>query len=61
MAGSEVFDLTERQLEQYCGIAEGHKLYSQISLARAENEVSNKSEKSKRWKFGFVTYFSYIF
>lgn len=44
MAGSEVFDLTKRQLEQYCGIAEGVKLFNQILLARNENKVNNKNE-----------------
>lgn len=44
MAGSEVFDLTKRQLEQYFGIAEGAKLFNQISLARNENKVNNKNE-----------------
>lgn len=40
MTGLEVFDLTKRQLEQYCGIAEGSKLYGQILAARTESEVS---------------------
>lgn len=44
MAGSEIFNLTERQLEQYFGIAEGAKLFSQILLARNENKVKNKNE-----------------
>lgn len=44
MAGSEVFDLTKRQLEQYFGIAESAKLFNQISLARNENKVNNKNE-----------------
>ncbi|XP_017759781.1 PREDICTED: epidermal growth factor receptor kinase substrate 8-like isoform X2 [Eufriesea mexicana] len=48
MAGSQVFDLTKRQLEQYCGIVEGNKLYSQISLARAENE--KKSSRTSELK-----------
>lgn len=43
MAGSEIFNLTERQLEQYFGIAEGAKLFSQILLARNENKVKNKN------------------
>lgn len=44
MAGSEIFNLTERQLEQYFGIAESAKLFSQILLARNENKVKNKNE-----------------
>ena len=40
MTGSEVFNLTRRQLELYCGVAEGSKLYSEISTARIESEVS---------------------
>lgn len=43
MAGSEIFNLTERQLEQYFGIAESAKLFSQILLARNENKVKNKN------------------
>lgn len=45
MAGSEVFDLTKRQLEQYFGIAEGAKLFNQISLARNENKVNNENNE----------------
>ncbi|XP_012351036.1 epidermal growth factor receptor kinase substrate 8-like protein 1 isoform X3 [Apis florea] len=48
MAGSEVFDLTKRQLEQYFGIAEGAKLFNQISLARNENKT--KSSRTSELK-----------
>lgn len=41
MTGSDIFDLTKRQLEHYCGVTEGSKLYSQITLAKTETEVSN--------------------
>lgn len=40
MTGSEVMELTRRQLEQYCGVAEGGKLYDEIELAKNESEVS---------------------
>lgn len=48
MAGSEIFNLTERQLEQYFGIAEGAKLFSQILLARNENKT--KSSRTSELK-----------
>ncbi|CAD1468485.1 unnamed protein product, partial [Heterotrigona itama] len=48
MTGSEVFDLTGRQLEQYCGVAEGSKLHSEISTARIESEVSYEMSQLTR-------------
>ncbi|XP_043522019.1 epidermal growth factor receptor kinase substrate 8-like protein 1 isoform X2 [Frieseomelitta varia] len=48
MTGSEVFNLTRRQLEQYCGVAEGSKLYSEISTARIESEKSPRMSELKQ-------------
>lgn len=48
MTGSEVFNLTRRQLEQYCGITEGSKLYSEISTARIESEKSPRMSELKQ-------------
>ncbi|XP_026667833.1 epidermal growth factor receptor kinase substrate 8-like [Ceratina calcarata] len=42
MTGSDVFNLTKRQLEQHCDVGEGSKLYSQISLARVESEKNRQ-------------------
>ncbi|XP_076276966.1 epidermal growth factor receptor kinase substrate 8 [Lasioglossum baleicum] len=38
MTGSDIFDLTRRQMEQYCGAAEGGRLFSQITLAKSFSE-----------------------
>ncbi|XP_068971202.1 epidermal growth factor receptor kinase substrate 8-like isoform X1 [Bombus flavifrons] len=48
MTGLEVFDLTKRQLEQYCGIAEGSKLYGQILAARTESEKHPRMSELKQ-------------
>ncbi|KOX73730.1 Epidermal growth factor receptor kinase substrate 8 [Melipona quadrifasciata] len=48
MTGSEVFNLTKRQLDQYCGVAEGSKLYSEISTARIESEKSPRMSELKQ-------------
>ncbi|KAK9299169.1 hypothetical protein QLX08_007776 [Tetragonisca angustula] len=48
MTGSEVFNLTRRQLELYCGVAEGSKLYSEISTARIESEKSPRMSELKQ-------------
>ncbi|XP_043253471.1 epidermal growth factor receptor kinase substrate 8-like isoform X2 [Colletes gigas] len=46
MTGSDIFDLTRRQMDHYCGAGEGSRLYSQITLLRTETEKksSRKSE-----------------
>ncbi|XP_054000413.1 epidermal growth factor receptor kinase substrate 8-like isoform X1 [Hylaeus anthracinus] len=41
LTGSDIFDLTRRQMEHYCGVSEGTRLYSQITLARSESEQKN--------------------
>ena len=59
MTGSEVFNLTRRQLEQYCGVLEGSKLYSEISTARIESEVSYEVSKWRIfqiWKMKFFIF-----
>lgn len=48
MTGSDIFDLTKRQLEHYCGVTEGSKLYSQITLAKTETE--KKSPRTSELK-----------
>nr|XP_012138426.1 PREDICTED: epidermal growth factor receptor kinase substrate 8-like [Megachile rotundata] len=48
MTGSEVIELTKRQLEQYCDVVEGGKLYDMISLARVEGEKSPRVSKLKQ-------------
>ncbi|XP_076675798.1 epidermal growth factor receptor kinase substrate 8 isoform X2 [Andrena cerasifolii] len=48
MTGADIFDLTKRQLDNYCGVTEGGKLYSQITLARTETE--KKSPRSSELK-----------
>lgn len=40
MNGTELFNLTRRQLEQYCGSSEGSRLNGQLTLARNESGVS---------------------
>lgn len=44
MTGADVFELTKRQLDHYCGATESGKLYSQITLARTETEVRDRGE-----------------
>ncbi|XP_029031991.1 epidermal growth factor receptor kinase substrate 8-like protein 1 isoform X2 [Osmia bicornis bicornis] len=48
MTGSEVMELTRRQLEQYCGVAEGGKLFDDIELAK--NESEKKSPRVSKLK-----------
>lgn len=40
MDGIELFNLTRRQLEHYCGSSEGSRLNGQLTLARNESGVS---------------------
>ncbi|CAD6244137.1 GSCOCG00013264001-RA-CDS [Cotesia congregata] len=40
MTGSELFSLTKRQLEQYCGLVEGRRLDGQLTLSRNASGVS---------------------
>ncbi|XP_031835428.1 epidermal growth factor receptor kinase substrate 8 isoform X2 [Nomia melanderi] len=46
--GSDLFDLTRRQMEQYCGSSEGSRLYSQITLVKTESE--KKSPRTSELK-----------
>ncbi|XP_015431232.1 PREDICTED: epidermal growth factor receptor kinase substrate 8-like protein 1 [Dufourea novaeangliae] len=46
--GSDIFDLTRRELEHSCGIAEGGRLFSQITLAKSESE--KKSPRTSELK-----------
>ncbi|XP_034170990.2 epidermal growth factor receptor kinase substrate 8 isoform X1 [Osmia lignaria lignaria] len=48
MTGSEVMELTRRQLEQYCGVAEGGKLFDDIESAK--NESEKKSPRVSKLK-----------
>ncbi|XP_014478561.1 PREDICTED: epidermal growth factor receptor kinase substrate 8-like isoform X2 [Dinoponera quadriceps] len=48
MNGTELFNLTRRQLEQYCGMSEGSRLNGQLTLAR--NESGYKTARSSELK-----------
>ncbi|XP_054000417.1 epidermal growth factor receptor kinase substrate 8-like isoform X2 [Hylaeus anthracinus] len=47
LTGSDIFDLTRRQMEHYCGVSEGTRLYSQITLARSESEKNPRTSELK--------------
>lgn len=40
MTGSDLFSLSKRQLEQYCGPVDGRRLDGQITLSRNASGVS---------------------
>ncbi|XP_076177080.1 epidermal growth factor receptor kinase substrate 8 isoform X3 [Ptiloglossa arizonensis] len=47
MTGADIFDLTRRQMEHYCGPTEAARLYSQITLARNESEKNPRTSELK--------------
>ncbi|XP_032681228.1 epidermal growth factor receptor kinase substrate 8-like isoform X1 [Odontomachus brunneus] len=48
MNGTELFNLTRRELEKYCGLSEGSRLNGQLTLAR--NESGYKTARSSELK-----------
>lgn len=51
MTGSELFSLTKRQLEQYCGLVEGRRLDGQLTLSRNASGVSISGIPVKKIEF----------